>query len=503
VNAVTAAVKAANEQITLQEAVELSAADPMFYGQFFFPKAIRQESAKFHPEMWKYLLSLERLIAFMIARGFAKTTIVRVFLSYIVAYAISRTILVVGKSEGAAERTVEWLQRAVDFNQKWANAYGLTRGSKWTGGEIDIYHATEGVNIRMLAIGITGSTRGINIDDYRPDLIVVDDPCDEENTATAEQRQKTSDRLFGALYNSLAPRSEAPMAKLVLLQTVLNKEDLISKATSLSSWKSLVYSCFDANGESNWPARWTTQELLQMKQDYIEQGDLSIWLREMECKVIDSTTAAFPENFIQYWEVLPEGGRTIIAVDPTPPPRDAHDIQKSNEHLDDACIMAIREYRGNFYICEVYVTKSPDPEEFINEIFRMCEAWGSREVAIETTLFARTTKTLLEKEMLLRRQWLTIYPVEDKRAKPLRFRQVIKPLYTLRKIYLHATQGGLIEQLTSYPAVNHDDMIDALAIGLEKLSGWNAGDDDGDTYEGDFAPVPEESDIKETWRACP
>lgn len=487
--------------ISLADAVELGAADPEFYGQFFFPKAIRQEGAKFHSDMWQYLLSRERHVGFMIARGHAKTTLTRVYLSYVVAYGISRTIIVVGKSQDAAVRTVEWLQRAVEFNRPWADAFGLRKGTKWTGSEIDIWHGTDEVPIRIIALGITGSVRGVNVDDYRPDLIIVDDPCDEENTATEEQRKKTSDLFFGALDNSLAPRSEAPIAKMVLLQTVLNKDDLISRTVRDPSWKTLTYSCFDANGESSWPARWTTDELNAQKQAYIDRGDLSIWLREMECKIVDDTTAAFPSTFLQYWDVLPEGGRTILAVDPTPPPKNVEDIQKANK-LDDACIMAIRQYGGNYYVCEVYVTKSPDPDEFIAEIFRMAQAWSAREVAMETILFARTTKTLLEKEMLRRRQWLTIHPVEDRRNKALRIRQGIKPLYTLRKLWFHNTQGGLIEQLTSYPAVNHDDMVDALSIGLEHLSGWDGADDD--YIEGDFAPVEDEPLLtSETWRACP
>ena len=501
-SALAEAVRVENARITVEEAVRLGADDPMFYSQYFFPKAVRQDPAPFHLQMWEDLLSTAwRHLSFMIARGHAKTTIARLFLSYVIAYGIARTILVVGKSQDAAVRTVEWLQRAVEFNRPWASAFDLRKGNKWTGTEVEIWHGAEEVPIRVIALGVTGSVRGVNVDDYRPDLILVDDPCDEENTATEDQRKKMSDLFFGALEKSLAPASEAPMAKMVLMQTVLNKEDLISKTVTDKQWKSLVFSCFDSNGQSRWPARWTTNELMAEKQAHIDRGDLSLWLREMECKIVDDTTAAFPSNFLQYWSVLPEGGRTILAIDPTPPPKNLEDIQKANATLDDACIMALREYQGGYYVCEVYVTKSPDPDEFVSEVFRMCHSWGVREIVIETTLFARTTKTLIEKEMMRRRQWLTIYPMEDKRAKTLRIRQAIKPIYTMRKLWVHNTQGPLIEQLTSYPAVNHDDMVDALSMGLEYLSKWSLGD--GDYLEGDFAPVPDEPVVEETWQACP
>jgi hypothetical protein len=487
-------------ELTLAEAVQIGAEDPDFYGRFFFPKTCRQPGPKFHTEMWDRLLSDSRYVSFEVFRGGAKTSITRLYLSFCIAYGISRTILVVGKSQEAAARTVEWIMRAVEFNNLWSQAFGLRKGSKWSASEADIWHGTDEVPIRVIALGITGSVRGVNVDDYRPDLIVVDDPCDEENTATPEQRKKTADLFFGALAKSLAPKSEAPLAKMVLLQTVLNKEDLISLTIKDSQWDSVVYGCFDAVQQSRWPERWTTDELREEKQAHIDRDQLPLWLREMECKLTDESTVAFPSKFLKYWEVVPEGGRTIIAVDPTPPPREAQDISKSNQ-LDDACIVVLREYHGQVWVCDCYVTKSPDPFEFVGKIFEFAETWHAREVAIETILFARTTASILEKEMLQRRQWLTIHKVEDKRKKATRIRQEIHGIYAAGKLFFHHSQSELLEQLTTYPAVNHDDCLDALAIGLASLSNWLAA---ADYIEGEYSVNDELYPVIDgNWQAAP
>jgi len=506
VNAIAESVHEANESISLEEAIKIGSEDPDFYGQFFFPKTCRQDGAPMHQEMWEALLSNERFVSFMVHRDGAKTTIIRLFLSFCIAYGISRTILVVGKSEGAAVRTVEWLQRAVEFNPLWANAFGLRKGSKWSGGEIDIWHGTDKVPIRVIAVGITGSTRGINVDDYRPDLILVDDPCDEENTATPDARKKTADLFFGALQKSLAPASEAPLAKLMLAQTVLNDEDLISLTIKDKQWLSLVFSCFDANGDSRWSARYPTHVLRADKQAHIDRGMLSLWLREMECKVIDDETARFPSNFLQYWEVVPEGGRTVLALDPTPPPREG-EIAKVNTNLDDAAILVLREYAGNVYVLDRYVCKSPDPDELMSKIFELCVAWNAREVYVETILFARVLANLLNKEQLKRRMWLTVHQVEDKRKKSVRISQNISPLYVMRKLFFHPTQGDLIEQLTRYPNVPHDDMLDALSIGLEGLSAWMTDIDDSDSVlQGELMDKQDAIDYPPedvAWEGCP
>ena len=268
------------QKIELSEAVQLAAIDTDFYGRFFFPQTIRQKSPPFHALMDAKLEGPSRKVSFMVFRDGAKTTKLRIFLSKRIAYAISRTILIVGKSQDHSRRTVEWLMSKVEYNSLWANTFALRKGKKWTSEEIEIFHGTDDVPIRVIALGITGSTRGINVDDYRPDLIVIDDPCDEENTATPEQRQKTEDLLLGSLNNSLAPASEFPRAKIVLLQTLLHPEDVISKCDADPSWDSVRISVFREDGTSSWPDRYPTKDLLREKEGYIARGKLPLWMRD-------------------------------------------------------------------------------------------------------------------------------------------------------------------------------------------------------------------------------
>lgn len=465
-----------------EEVLELGAADPSFYSQHWFPETCRQAPPDFHEKMWEGLTEVgQRHVSFMVFRGGAKTTVLRLFVSFCVAYLVSRTILFVGKSQDHARRSVEWLMKQVEFNTAWAHDFGLRKGAKWTAEEIEIITAT-GQSVRIIALGITGSTRGINVDDYRPDLIVLDDPCDEENTATPEQREKTNNFVFGALDKSLAPRSEAPLAKMVLAQTPINKGDLINLTVKDPSWKSYVFSCFGPDGLSAWPSRWTTDELLADKQAHIDKNMLHIWLREMECRVISSELAAFKDQWLQHWSVLPDGGFRWIAVDPTPPPREVIEgPQKSRR--DDAVVMTLLGYKHNVYTAEVFGKKSPDPFELINEIFEQAIRWNARFVKIETVLFARVLKSLLEKEMVERRYFLTIVPVEDMRKKDTRIRQEIVPYASNRRLFVHPSQTALIEQFTEYPASNHDDYLDALAIGLMNMEGWMLEEGFGDTFE--------------------
>src|SRR3990170_9010726 len=73
-----------------QEAVELGASSLTKYGKLFFPRTFRQESPPFHADIGAALYSPARFNAFEIFRDGAKTSLLRVYASQRIAYAISR-----------------------------------------------------------------------------------------------------------------------------------------------------------------------------------------------------------------------------------------------------------------------------------------------------------------------------------------------------------------------------------------------------------------------------
>ena len=152
-----------------------------------------------------------------IFRGGAKTTIARLFMSKRVSYGISHTILFVGPNEKHAAESVSWLMQQVEYNTDWAQAFGLRKGNKWTPTNCDVVHEKFEYPISVLAVGIHGAVRGININDYRPHLIIVHEPCYAEYTATAEQRDKTSRLYQWSVPGTFSPASGEPMGVLLLL----------------------------------------------------------------------------------------------------------------------------------------------------------------------------------------------------------------------------------------------------------------------------------------------
>ena len=268
------------QQISAQEALMLGAESLEMYGKLFFPKTFRQDTPEFHREIGKQLYEPHRYNAFEVFRDGAKTSLLRVFTSQRIAYGISRTIMYVSSSQTHSTFSLRWIKRQVEYNHKWRDLFGLRKGSKWTDEILEIYHGVEEQPITILAMGITGQIRGFNLDDYRPDLIIADDVQTDENVATLEQREKLKSTFHGALVNSLAPATDAPHAKVVLLNTPMVKDDLIESCIEDPLWKGKRFGIFDENGKSRWEARWPTATMIAEKEAATKAGRYSIWMRE-------------------------------------------------------------------------------------------------------------------------------------------------------------------------------------------------------------------------------
>lgn len=496
-------------QLDVAEAVALGAVDTALFGQFFFPKTCRQPAPPFHREMYRDLDDPnEPFVSFMIARDFAKTTVARLTLAKRAAYAISRTNLIVGKSEGAAMKTLSWLRNQVDHNALFAQTFGLVRGSKWSDQHIEIVNTIENVRINIVAAGILGSIRGINLDDYRPDFILVDDPCDEDNTATPEQRLKTSERFFGSLQNSLAPKIDCPWRKMALLQTVLNADDLVSMTQRDPQWKCHVYSCFDEHGQSRWPERYPTEELRAAKAGFINRGQAALWYREKECRIVSRETSSFMPEWYLTWDMYPTSGHTVIAVDPTPPPKNGVSTNIKNHKLDDACVGAVRAEGPTAYVLETYETKSPQVEELTGKILEMALRWRARKIVVETHMYQRALAEALRKRMQEERLFFIVEEIEDKRHKRLRIEQVISPIASLRQLRFPPNHPVLRDQFVAYPDVNHDDILDMISLALMALyrhlraGASSEHERSGETIEGEFAVLGDDR-LTSEFRSCP
>jgi predicted phage terminase large subunit-like protein len=468
--------------IPLAELVKLCAVDSELYAKTFFPKTFRQESPSFAKELWSPLEdSAARLVNILAFRGSSKTTRARTFASKRIAYGISRTILYVGASERDAIRSVQWVRTQVERNNFWRQTFRLRPGRKWEETQIEIEHEGFGHTIWLLAAGITGSLRGINFDDYRPDLIIGDDVQTDEMAASLEQRDKIEDLMLGAVKNSLASTIDEPNAKLVMLNTPQHKDDVTQKALSDPQWVSRVIPCWtketmdlDVDKQmSAWEAGHPTQELRADKKAHIARNKLSVFSREKECRLLSAETAQFRPMWLNIREpgIKPQGCYSVLAIDPVPPPSERAKAKGLRGNDWEAHYVWGR-HNGEYHLLDCDRSRGHEPSWTIATAFRLARQYRVSRIVVDAVNYQKTLKWLLEQEMKRRGVYYTVIPVDDKMQKFARITSVIGGLASQGLLWSGAEFTNFIQQFNDYGPTygGNDDDIDASALALQDIS---------------------------------
>lgn len=465
--------------ISIDELARLGAVDNEFFSRTFFPKTFRQPSPEFHKRIDHVLESPQlRYINLQCFRGSAKTTKLRTFAAKRIAYRMSRTILIVGASEPAASRTIQWLRTQIDRNTLFATSFGLRPGKKWHETEIEIISDIDGSTTWVLGVGVMSNLRGINFDDYRPDLIICDDLLTDENVLTQESRNKITDLVLGAVAESLAPISEEPNGKLLMLATPIHSDDASMVAAKSEMWHTERFSCWTKESEdapdgmqhSSWEARFTTEQLRQKKRSMIQMGKARIFTREMEVRLTSAETVAFKPDLLNYYTELKGRGTSVLSIDPVPPPSD-REIAKNFVGKDYEALVVQTRVGGNYYLRHYELNRGHDPSWTMAKAFELAVRYQVSYIAVDATAYQAVLKWLLENEMKRRGQWYTVIPDKSagRKSKYQKIIDALGPLLSYRKYYILNTHTEFISQLTDYPGVPHDDLLDGCAIGLRAL----------------------------------
>lgn len=464
------------EQIDREELIQLAAVDPTFFAHTFFPKAIRQTTPPFLREVDEILDSNHRLISLQMFRGSSKTTRLRVYGARRIAFGLAHTVLWVGKSQEHAIHSLKWLRKQIEHNRFFTETFQLKQGGKWQDVECEIIHGIDDYPITCLALGVTGSVRGVNIDDYRPDLIILDDILDEENTATPLQRKKTEDLVYGALLASLAPKSEAPDAKMVMLQTPHNIEDVSMQTLKDPAWVSKRYGCWTPETENNpvsqqdsiWEERFPTKERRKDKEDYLRRNQLSVFTREYECRIISAETSSFKREWLNYYDQAPDDMYVVMAIDPVPPPSE-RELEKGLRGKDYEAIVVLGRLRGNYYLLDYTLKHGHEPNWTVSEFFRLALKYRPKRVVVESVAYQRTLAWLLRKAMEHQRIYFPIVEFTDKRKKFSRILDALAGVASAGKFHIKPHMTDFIQQFSEYPNVAHDDLLDATATALSEI----------------------------------
>ena len=252
--------------------------------------------AEFHRELIDRLGNdADRMLLILGFRGSAKSTFGSLALPLWTALEKKfHFILPIADTTLQAKINIANIRHELETNELIRNDYGdMQSDEEWQKENMLLAN-----DVRILARSRGQKVRGLRHRQYRPELIVVDDPEDLEWVRTKENRDKTERWLRAEVIPALNER----IGRLVLIGNQLHSDALLSRMKSDKGFGVLEYPLIDKQDRCLWPAKYPTKELLDAQRD--RAGSAS-WQREYLLHIVPEEGQEVKEEWIQFYDRMP------------------------------------------------------------------------------------------------------------------------------------------------------------------------------------------------------
>lgn len=443
------------------------------FAGMFFEEMMYSDTPDFHREIYKYLLTEDR-VALAAPRGFAKSTITCVFYPlWMALLLVRRDILIISASETLAVEFLRKIRMEICGNEKLRALFGDQQSDKWTENHIVLRN---GVNIR--AKGAGGQIRG-----FRPDCILLDDIETDESVESEEQRKKLKDWLFKACLNTLLPGGQ-----LVIIGTLIHPLSVLGDLleTPRTGWIRRKYTAYtdgvESSGHELWPLA-RPHEWLQAR-----KGEIGSWAFAAEFMNDPRADASAPikQEQLRYWKELPKQFSCVITVDP------AYSEDEKSDFKVAACV-AIDQHQ-NRYLLEYLRTHQPTldfMDGVLNMFLRyrgMITALGVPDSGTEKEFFRSFCNRAMDRKLSppivsLKNTFVDASTGTSIRNKKKRVIASLQPLFEQGRYYIHENHIEARDELLTIGSSRWDDVVDTMSYAEQLLQPMFFDEKKIDNYE--------------------
>lgn len=458
---------------TRAEIIKRLGDDGEFFIEFFLHEELTSPVPFFHyGEIWPLLTNtaMQRVLL-AIPRDHAKTTLSKLAVVWYFLFTNHRFCVYLSNTNTIAKNACKDIMGYFD-SANFKSTFGAIKIIKES--ETDSLWIFE---ITMLdgrvkkcilrAVGAGQQMRGINIDNQRPDIAVVDDVEDNENTDSPLLQKKLDKWIFGPFIKALARRK-----KIIWLGNMLQKTSLLSRLSIRPNWNPVVFGALVKDAVSGvlrslWPERWSLEELVEDFEEYRELGLVETWFCEMMNMPGHSADGFTAEQ--ARFAAMPGTDEILAAwlvLDPAFGENESNDNASWTVHVlpKDGCAMVVEHATGKFR-----------DEELFEVGFRLACKWNAWVWGVEAVAAQRVLipffKLLLAGKLMSKS--VEILPLMAGKGDPKVAR--IKSWVGLMASGEYAIYEGAIEivtQMVNYnmkKKSNDDDLLDSCAYGPQVL----------------------------------
>lgn len=257
----------AKQQARVRKARE----DQDFFNETYLPHYFKQSSPGFHRDMEQLTETgedLQRPVAIAAPRNHAKST--RTSFARPLKKALfeeKKFVVIIGNDESLARGMTVAIRVEIDNNPRILHDFGKQKSDPWTHGNFVIKSGA-----RFWARGIEQRIRGEKHGPHRPDMVIIDDPEDDEMQRNPQRIKNLLNWVLEAVYPSLEPES----MMLYWVGTLLSKKSALATVMKNPEWISRVYRAIDdpvwdggkqefTSGVPLWPARFNLKKLSSIR----------------------------------------------------------------------------------------------------------------------------------------------------------------------------------------------------------------------------------------------
>jgi hypothetical protein len=371
--------------------------DCIFFGERYFPHLVTQGCAPFHHLLIdKVEDPLHDRISILAPRGHAKST----WLSII--YPIWKIvndrdikIIIVSDTGDQAEMFLRLIKDELEANERLIEDYGPFY-RKPSSGSPNVWKACDITVIRSSRAKeptiICGGT-GKRIVGRRADLIIVDDPLNDENTENERQRRKTL-RWFR---KTLTPIVNPETGRIIVIGTRKHPEDLHAELGRSSRYSQHIFRALEGDIPL-WKERWPKERLLREKE---EIGTI-VFAQEYQNEPVCEERAFFRREWIErcydYQTVLGERFHGEFPVFTGWDLAVVSDRERAGERDSDYTVgisIALGD-DGARHIIDIYRERGLTPGQVLSAIKERARLFNPHLITIENNLF----QCLYEQELI-------------------------------------------------------------------------------------------------------
>jgi len=441
----------------------LRSGDAQFFIDVFLPEEDIGNIPAFHQLIWDYMLSeSHNKTAIAVPRGHGKTTWAKLLCIYQYVFTPVKFIVYLSDTHTVASHACSDVMNILE-SPNFQALFGKVKFLKYQD-SAGYYQFILGSKVCMLkAFGSQQQIRGMNIDNTRPELAIVDDLEDADQVKTDAAKDQLKLWFFGTFLKAMARKN-----RVVMIGNMTAADCLIAEIIKLPTWRSIVMSQLieekQPDGEVKlipiWPEKASMEDILAEYTDFKKMGIMQRWFAEnmnmpvnLENSIIDFTKLLYAPHSVF--------SHIFITIDPAFTQNTNSDESAVVVHgfnVDGNHWQIIDHVHGKFTINELYgITLS------------FMQKYKTTVIAIETNGAQKVLVLLFE--TYFNHAHISNYEIISIQSSGTKLSRILVFCAYLEKGTYRLSIGEMdvVSQLTLFNprnTDNKDDLIDSCAMGV-------------------------------------